>query len=128
MRSVTWLAAGTLAIGVLYALLDKPPLALPFSLHVFVPVCPACGLTRGTIATLRGDIMLGFRYNPFAPFVPVVAGALVARTAVGLASGRWLDVRYRPTKLAWFVGLGVVGALWVYQFTRIDFLLHSRVI
>lgn len=128
LRGVTWLAFVTLAVGIVSATLGRPPFRIPFDTHVILPVCPACGLTRGTVATLRGHFTLGFRYNPLAPLVPLVAVGILARTVVGVIWGRWLDVRYRPTRLAWVLGAASVVALWAYQLTRVDFLLHSRVV
>lgn len=46
---------------------------------MFHAPCPACGSTRATLALLHLDFAQALRFNPAAPFVVLVLGALGAR-------------------------------------------------
>jgi hypothetical protein len=38
--------------------------------------CPGCGLTRASLAILRGDIQAAFSFNQLVFFLPIFIGAL----------------------------------------------------
>jgi hypothetical protein len=38
--------------------------------------CPGCGLTRASLAILRGDIQAAFTFNQLVFFVPLFVGAI----------------------------------------------------
>jgi Protein of unknown function (DUF2752) len=107
-------AAGLLAAAVL-AIVGLPPVDLHGPLHYLGIMDPLCGMTRGTVALLRGRLGQAVAYNPASPLL--VAGALLAlgRWLVGRLTGRWLDATLRPTRSTWAVAAVAVLALWVNQ-------------
>lgn len=125
-----WLSVLTIAgaiLGVLFAALGRIPFDLPMPTHAIGVVSPTCGLTRGTVAILRGDPGLAFRYNPGSFAVPLVGLAALIRLALGIfGHDRWLNVRFRPTRTAWIVGAVAFTSWWVYQQSNAIFLMHSH--
>jgi hypothetical protein len=107
-------AAGLLVAGGL-ALVGLPPVDLHGPLHYLGIMDPLCGMTRGTVAVLRGQPGPAWAYNPASPLL--VAGAVLAlvRWLAGRLTGRWLQVRLRPSRVAWAVGAVALLALWVNQ-------------
>jgi hypothetical protein len=114
-RTLTWLAAAGLAVGVALAVFGLPPLDLHSPVHHLGVMDPLCGMTRGTRLTLRGDYGRAIEYNPAAPLVPLGGLALVLRGLFGRITGRWpdLSVRWTPPLIA--VAAVVVALLWVRQ-------------
>jgi Protein of unknown function (DUF2752) len=92
-----------------------PPVDLHGPLHYLGVMDPLCGMTRGTVAVLRGQLALAWAYNPASP--PLVAGAALAlgRWLVGRLTGRWLEVRVGPGRVAWAVGAVALLVLWANQ-------------
>ncbi|HJU02046.1 MAG TPA: DUF2752 domain-containing protein [Actinomycetes bacterium] len=76
---------------------------------------PACGMTRGVIAMLRARPGLAVAYNPASPLVVVAALAVLVRVGVGRLTGRWLDLRFRPTSMFWLLAAILLLLLWVNQ-------------
>lgn len=79
--------------------------------------CPGCGMTRGTVALLRGDLGESFRWHPLA--LPV---ALLAATAVALALHEGATGRptFRRAADRWglpaaVAGIALLGAVWVVR-------------
>jgi hypothetical protein len=107
-------AAGLLAAAVL-AVVGLPPVDLHGPLHRLGIMDPLCGMTRGTVALLRGQLGQAVAYNPASPLL--VAGALLAlgRWLVGRLTGRWLDATLRRTPLTVGLAAAMVLALWVNQ-------------
>jgi len=107
-------AAGLLAAGVL-AVVGLPPVNLHGPLHRLGIMDPSCGMTRGTVALLRGQLGQAVAYNPASPLL--VAGALLAlgRWLVGRLTGRWLDATLRRTPRTVGLAVAFVLVLWVNQ-------------
>jgi Protein of unknown function (DUF2752) len=59
-------AAGLLAAGVL-AVVGLPPVDLHGPLHHLGIMDPLCGMTRGTVAMLHGQLGRAVAYNPASP-------------------------------------------------------------
>lgn len=102
------------------------PVDMPMPTHSFGWVEPTCGLTRGSTALIRGDFALAWRYNPASFLVVGAAVAWLVRTAVGLVSRRWLNLRVRPNAAIWIGLLVVVAALLVVQQSNAEFIINSR--
>ena len=107
-------AAGLLAAAIL-AVVGLPPVDLHGPLHRVGVMDPLCGMTRGTVAVLRGQLSRAVAYNPASPLL--VAGALLAlgRWLVGRLTGRWLEVALRRTPLTLGIAAALVLALWINQ-------------
>jgi Protein of unknown function (DUF2752) len=107
-------AAGLLATGVL-AVVGLPPVDLHGPLHRLGIMDPLCGMTRGTVAVLHGQLGVAVAYNPASPLL--IAGALLAmgRWLVGRLTGRWLNVTLRRTPVTMGIIAALSLALWVNQ-------------
>lgn len=126
-RWITWLAtAGVLTAAVLAAI-GGFPLDTPMLTHRWGWVEPTCGLTRGSTAIARGDFATAWRYNPASFLVMGFAVAGVARTAIGLAAHRWVNLRLWPRPRSWALAGVAFIALWLYQQTNAEFIINSRI-
>jgi hypothetical protein len=50
--------------------------------RIFGIYCPSCGVSRMCVALLQGDIVRGFRYNPFAFFALAILAVVLLRQTV----------------------------------------------
>ncbi|MBO2456651.1 DUF2752 domain-containing protein [Actinomadura violacea] len=114
-RRLRIVAVAGLVAGALMAVFGLPPIALHSPLRLIGMVCPLCGGTRAVQALMRGDVVTAWHYNPLA-FV-VVPGALLvlARWGVGLATGRWVNVRVLRPAVFWTLVALLVAVLWTNQ-------------
>jgi hypothetical protein len=114
-RMLAPLAAGGLLTAGMLAVVGLPPIGLHGPLHYLGIMDPLCGMTRGTVAVLRGQLKLAWAYHPASPLL--VAGAMLAlgRWVAGRLTGRWLNVHVRPSRAAWTTGAVAVLTLWVNQ-------------
>jgi hypothetical protein len=126
MRWVTVVSVVGVCAAVALAVIGGMPFDLPMPTHSFGWVEPSCGLTRGSTAIVRGDLALAWRYNPLSFLVVGIAIAGILRAFVGGISGRWLNVGYRPSKLHVLVVLALIAAFWLFQQTKADFIITSR--
>jgi hypothetical protein len=76
---------------------------------------PGCGMTRGVIASLRGQPARAWAYNPASLLVVPGALAVLGRAAVGRLTGRWADVWFHPTRLFWLLAGTMLLLLWTNQ-------------
>jgi hypothetical protein len=126
MAWMTWLSGIGLATAVVLALIGGLPVDVPMPTHRFGWVEPSCGLTRGSTAVVRGDFSTAWQYNPLS-FVVIAFGVIgLARAAVGVLTGRWLNAGIRPTKRTWIALAIPLVAFWAYQQTNADFIINSR--
>lgn len=100
-------AAVGLVLGALLAAFGMPPLDLHAPPHHWGIMDPFCGMTRGSAATMRGDLAEAWWYNPASPLVILGGILVVARWVVGRLKGVWVCARWRFTRLS----LTVVGLL-----------------
>jgi Protein of unknown function (DUF2752) len=96
---LTIAAAVGLVIGAALAAFGMPPIDLHSPTHYLGIMDPLCGMTRGSAATLRGDLAKAWWYNPASPAVIAGGLILVARWMVGRLTGLWVDLRVQPTPL-----------------------------
>ena len=109
-------AVGGLLVAAVLAVTGPPPVDLHNPLHRWYGIMdPACGMTRGVIAVMRGRLGQAWAYNPASLLVVPGALAVLVRAAAGRLAGRWLDVRFRPTRLFWLLATAVLLLLWVNQ-------------
>ncbi|MBF6289748.1 DUF2752 domain-containing protein [Nocardia farcinica] len=122
-----WLTLSALAFLVGAAALrvvGVPSVDLHGPTHFLGLMDPFCGGTRATYLLLAGDVSESLRYNPG---VLVLAGIVVlalARGAVGVLSGRWLQFAVRPGlgRALRIVAVVAVLGLWVRQQINADLL------
>lgn len=107
--TITWLALGGAVLAVVFAVVGFPPVDLHEPTHYAGIMAPSCGLTRGTVALVRGSLGDAIRFNPASPLVLLVGLALLSRGALGVLTSRWLDVRLRVERLGWLL-FAVAGA------------------
>ncbi len=70
------LAVGVVVLAFVAVLVSGLP-TCPAATLLGVP-CPGCGLTRATLAALRGDFHMAFRLHPlFVVLAPAFAGAVI---------------------------------------------------
>lgn len=100
---------GLVTAGML-ARLGMPPVDLHSPLHFAGVMDPLCGMTRGTAATMRGDLGRAWWYNPASPMVIAGGVAVMARWVVGQVTGRWVCARVQATRVS-VVVLGVAVVL-----------------
>jgi Protein of unknown function (DUF2752) len=113
---LVWPAAGGLLVAAVLAVTGPPPVDLHGPLHRWFGIMdPGCGGTRGVIAFLRGRLGQAWAYNPASLLVVPGALAVLVRTAAGRLAGRWLDVRFQPTRPFWLLAGTVLLLLWVNQ-------------
>jgi hypothetical protein len=114
-RTLAPLAAGGLLVAGLLAVVGLPPVEVHGPLHYLGIMDPLCGMTRGTVAVLRGQLGRAVAYNPAGPLLVAGATLVLGRWLVGRLTGRWLEVRVQPSRVAWGIGIIAVLALWVNQ-------------
>lgn len=122
----SWLsvaAASGLAIAVALAVFGMPPVSIHSPLHFAGIMDPFCGMTRGTAATIRGDLIEAVRFNPASPLVPLGGIAVLGRWMHGRRTGRWLTVVGRPGPLTVAVAMVLVVALWANQQAHAELLM-----
>ncbi|UGT50722.1 DUF2752 domain-containing protein [Nocardia asteroides] len=85
---------------------------------------PFCGGTRATYLLLAGDLSESLRYNPGILVLAVVVVLALARGAVGVLTGRWLQIAVRPglRRALRIVAVVAVLGLWVRQQINADLL------
>lgn len=120
LAGLTWAAAGGLVVAALLARLGMPPVNLHSPLHVAGIMDPLCGMTRGSAATLRGDLRRAWWYNPASPLVILGGLAVLARWVVGRVTGGWLSARVKVTRVPVAVAGVVLAALELNQQLHVD--------
>ena len=82
--------------------------------------CPLCGMTTGTLALSRGDIVGSVAANPFA--IVLVTALVVSFLPVVYRAG-WFQRAWRRVKpVAPMVPFAMMPLLWVWQLARFDFI------
>jgi hypothetical protein len=120
LAGLTWAAAGGLVVAALLARLGMPPVNLHSPLHFAGIMDPLCGMTRGSAATLRGDLRRAWWYNPASPLVILGGLAVLARWVVGRVTGGWLSARVKVTRVPVAVAGVVLAALELNRQLHVD--------
>ncbi|MDA2813180.1 DUF2752 domain-containing protein [Nocardiopsis sp. RSe5-2] len=120
MRLLTVAAGGGLVLGAAMAVFGLPPVDLHGPNHYVGIMSPTCGATRSVWAAMSGDWATSWRYNPLGILLVLGAAATLVRTAVGAATGRWVNVHIRSGRA--LLALTAVGtvALWIRQQLNAD--------
>jgi hypothetical protein len=107
---LTAVAVVGLVVAGALAVFGMPPIGLHSPLHSLGVMDPLCGMTRGSAATMRGDLARAWWYNPASPLVIAGGFVLLARWAIGRPAGLWLGVRVRVTPpMVGVIGLGLIA-------------------
>ena len=126
-RAVTVLSAAGLAAAVALAVFGLPSIDLHGPLHRIGIMSPTCGATRAAWFTVRGDLSLAWTYNPLGIAAVVAAALAVTRTAVGLATTRWVTWAVTTTpwkrRVLYAAALTLVIALEIRQQSRAGLLM-----
>lgn len=122
---LTELATFGLLAGAAMVLFGLPPIDVHGPLHYAGIMDPLCGGTRSVHSLMSGDFSMAWRYNPIA--FPLLLGAigLLVRHAVGLATGRWMNVRIGNRRVFWGVAATLLVALDINQQLHADLLRSS---
>jgi Protein of unknown function (DUF2752) len=102
-----------LALGALFALVlfARVPLC-PMAALLGVP-CPGCGLTRATLALLRGDLRGALHLHPLVLVISPLFVWAVTSAAVGYVRGPQARPNLRPwlaSRLASLLAVGLLAA------------------
>ncbi|MCB1097388.1 MAG: DUF2752 domain-containing protein [Verrucomicrobiae bacterium] len=116
-RRFTQILCGTLILLAIASALGVSLWHCPVLITTGFP-CPGCGLTRGVMATLKGDLAEAVEYHPFSPlalvFLTLLAiGSILPRQAHSRLI-QWLDRIERRTGIVLFP----LAACVVYGLTR----------
>lgn len=110
-----------LSVVVLVGLLVLVELPLCPSATLFGIPCPGCGLTRATLALLKGDPYRAHQLHPLVLLLAPLYFALLGAAALNYVTGpteqtgrAWLSGRLATT-LAWALFVLVVG-VWIARF------------
>lgn len=114
-RSAQLLGLGALATAVLVAL----PFPLCPTARVLGVPCPGCGMTRASLALLRGHLREAVALHPLVPIVLPLVAWLVGREALAFVRGRPVPLDPRlaraTTPLAIGLAIAVLG-VWIARF------------
>lgn len=129
-RALTALALAGLVVAGSLAVFGLPGVDLHGPLHAMGIMDPGCGGTRAARLTVLGRWGEAWNYNPAGILAVVGAGFVLARFAVGVVTGRWLDlsIAWTPRRRR-IVALAVVillGLLELRQQGRADLLLSRQ--
>ncbi len=131
-RHRVWTAGsvGILVGAVALAWLGGAPIDLPMPTHAIGWVTPTCGLTRGTTAIFRGDLALGWSYNPGSFLVAAIVAVGLGRAAIGHLTGRWISMHTRlspkAVALTSLIAIALLAVLLAHQQGNADFIINSR--
>jgi uncharacterized membrane protein YqgA involved in biofilm formation len=124
--SATALALLGLGIAAAMAAFGLPSFDLHGPLHYVGIMDPLCGGTRAARLTAQGDLARAWEYNPLGIVVVIGAVAVLLRSVVGWASGRWLNLHARltPRQKRALLAILVIAAivLEIRQQQRVDLL------
>lgn len=115
-RPLLAVAVPGIAAALLLAVVGLPAADLHGPVHRAGVMDPLCGGTRALLLAARGDVAGSLWWNPLSLVLVVGAVAYLARTVIGLASGRWLNLilTWRDRRV-WLVLVVAVTVLEVRQ-------------
>lgn len=127
MLWITLVGGAGLFAAAAMARFGLPPIDLHGPLHRMGIMDPLCGGTRAARLTAQGNLVDAWRYNPLGILATLAAGFASLRFLTGVATRRWLNLRFTwtPGRLRLAVALVVVAtiALEIRQQARADLLL-----
>ena len=122
---ITRLALIGIPLTILLAVLGLPPIDIHGPLHYLGIMGPTCGLTRGVMWTVRGDLARAWQFNPASLLVVLTLIGLTIRAAFWWTTGRWLNLHLRWRPWLWLIPALLAILLAVRQQNNIDLLLAN---
>jgi len=104
---MTRLAGVGLIAALLMAVFGQPPYGFHGPLHYLGVMSPTCGMSRGVMWLMRGNLALAWEYNPASLLVPPVVAVVVIREVFGRFTRRWPNLTVRWNW--WMLGLLIVA-------------------
>ncbi|MFP5330790.1 MAG: DUF2752 domain-containing protein [Acidimicrobiia bacterium] len=123
--TITRLALIGIPLTLLLAVLGLPPIDIHGPLHYLGVMGPTCGLTRGVMWTVRGDLGRAWQFNPASLLVVLTLIGLTIRAAFGRTTGRWLTLHIRQRLWLWLISALLAVLLALRQQNNIDLLLAN---
>lgn len=119
-----------LVVAVVMAVFGLPPVDLHSPFHYAGIMDPLCGGTRAARLTAQGNLQAAWRYNPLGILATVAAASALVRLLVGLATQRWISVRFawspRRRRVAYAIVIAAMVALEFRQQGRADLLMQRH--
>lgn len=112
-------------LTVLVAILGLPPIDIHGPLHYLGIMGPTCGLTRGVMWAVRGDLARAWQFNPASLLVVLTLIGLTIRAALGRTTGQWLTLHLRWRPWLWLIPALLTVFLAIRQQNNIDLLLAN---
>lgn len=126
-RWASLIAVALLAAAIVMAVFGLPAVDLHGPLHRIGIMDPLCGGTRAARYTAQGHLGLAWRYNPLGIVTVIVGALLVARTAAGIATHRWITPHItwtrRGRRIVVVLGIALLAVLEIRQQGRADLLM-----
>ena len=122
LRPLSWTALAGLVLGGAMAVFGLPPVDIHGPLHYVGIMDPLCGGTRSVWAAMSGDLATSWRYNPLGLILVAGAAGTLVRLALGVVTGRWINVYVRSWTTIVVVGSVLFGALTARQQINADLL------
>ncbi|WP_281379697.1 DUF2752 domain-containing protein [Flexivirga oryzae] len=126
--SITGIAG--LVVAVTMAIFGLPPVDIHSPFHYAGIMDPLCGGTRAARLTAQGNLQAAWRYNPLGVLATVAAALALVRLLVGLATHRWIGVRFawtpRRRRIAYAIAIAAMVVLELRQQGRADLLMQRH--
>lgn len=125
-RHPTWTRLALVGVPLtgLLAVLGPPPIDLHGPLHYLGVMGPTCGMTRGVMWFVRGDLARAWQFNPASLLVIPGMVLLLGRATIGRLSSRWVNVAVQRRPWLWVVAALIV-LLAIRQQLNADFLVAN---
>lgn len=119
-----------LVVAVVMAVFGLPPVDIHSPFHYMGVMDPLCGGTRAARLTAQGNWGAAWRYNPLGILATVAAALALVRLLIGVATHRWISVRFvwspRRQRVAYAIVIAAMVALEVRQQGRADLLMQRH--
>ena len=80
--------------------------------------CPGCGMTRATVALLRGEWQEALRLHAFAPLLAGAAGAIIVLALLPRETRGRAVAKLQGLEARWHFGVWLLAALLCYWLLR----------
>ena len=116
---------GLVPLAVLVAVVGLPPVDIHGPLHYLGIMGPTCGMTRGVMWTVRGDLARAWQFNPVALLVIPTMVAVTGRAIYARVTGQWLNLHLRWRPWLWIIPAVLIILLSIRQQLSVEFLLAN---